>query len=147
MSNTAAERAKTGGHGVWTRAWTSATKRALGRLLVWTCTVGVLGLSFGLPALAQGEGGAETGSGTVEGVLDMGGMPQAGLEVVASSSTSSSFESVETSDSEGRFSFEQVPLGTVYVKCFSADQELIAEGEVQLTEDGATVTVDVRPVS
>lgn len=92
-------------------------------------------------ALAQ-----EDGSGTVTGVLQVGGVPQVGVQVVASSSNSSSFESAETSDAAGQFTFEAVPLGTVYVKCYGPEDELVAEGEVELTTDGQTVTVELAPV-
>ena len=117
----------------------SSTARAWGAVLA--C---LLVASFVTLPAAFAQGG---GSGTVTGVITTDGVPQEGVRVSASSATDSRYwESLET-DAEGRFTFRGAPLGTIYVDCYDHADELIAQGEVTLTEDGQTVTVELEPVS
>lgn len=102
----------------------------------------VLGLISILAPAALGQ----AVSGSVTGVLEIGGEAVAGARIVVSCSADSAFEVLTQTDSEGRFSADGVPLGQVSVRAFNGRDELLAEGSGELGEAGASAEVELIPI-
>lgn len=89
-------------------------------------------------ALAQ-----DPGSGTVTGTLVIDGAVREGARIVASSSASSAWEVEAVTDENGGFSVSDAPLGTIWLKAYDADDQLLAMGEGELSEDGQVLDLDL----
>lgn len=83
---------------------------------------------------------AAEGSGTVEGRVRKGESPLAGARVVIGSSADSTFQQVASTDAQGGFRVESVPLGVVRIQVF-AGGKFVVLGEGILERDGEVVTV------
>ncbi|HVG07451.1 MAG TPA: carboxypeptidase-like regulatory domain-containing protein [Thermoanaerobaculia bacterium] len=82
----------------------------------------------------------QEGTGRVKGTVRLGESPLAGARVLLGSSADSRFGQETSTDAEGSFLVQAVPLGVVKINVF-ADGKFVVMGEGILERPGETITV------
>ena len=93
-----------------------------------------------VPILAA-VGWAQAASGTVNGSVSGAGGPVAGVLVAISSSSNSSYADKATTDQQGKFTISGAPLGSVELKAYDAQGNLLVRGTGTLTLSNQVITV------
>ena len=89
---------------------------------------------------------AETG--TVRGVVvNAGGGPVSGADVVISSAADSRYTATASTDHEGRFAFPDAPVGGIELKVYDSSERLLASSAAVIQKPGQiiTLTLEVKP--
>src|SRR5688500_11684566 len=110
----------------------------MARFLATWRTIGIAAL-MSVAVLAMAE------TGTVRGVVvTAGGGPVAGADVVISSTVDSRYAATARTDQEGRFTFQDAPVGGIELKVYDSNERLLVNGAAAIQKPGETVTVTLE---
>lgn len=99
----------------------------------------ILGAVVAMSLLLAPARGQE-GTGAVQGTVRLGESPLAGARVVLGSAADSQFRQETSTDAEGSFLAQGIPLGVVKINVF-AGGKFVVMGEGILERPGETITV------
>jgi hypothetical protein len=88
--------------------------------------------------------GAQSSTGTVNGQVSVVGGFLAGARVVIKSSGDANYTATSTTDENGTFSFTNVPVGTVEIKVYDAQSNLLKTVSATLASAGQVLNVAIQ---
>ncbi len=95
-----------------------------------------------LVAAASAQQAAATG--TVAGSVRRAGSPVASARVVIDSGSDSTYTASTTTDRDGRFTVANAPVGSIGVKVYNAQDQVIVRAQGRLSRAGETLTLALQ---